>query len=567
VRKAHYREGRSPEIGRAKTVIIHSETAREPVGIVSEIVSRVSPEDDGERLVVLGPVYFRDKSWQHIKSIVLPVIDRITEGLNISKRHYEVSVVNAGATGASGTGIEIGGFSADLPLALAILSSSLQLAIRQDVVSTGHIASLAGDVAPVRGLPAKLKAAIQAPGVSAFIVPDLDKDSSLKSLTPIEYQAAKESLLARKGEIRIYSIRTIFDAIKILMEDESIVLGSLKSGFFNMSATAGDTEGVLSRAIAHLAEGNEKRFWDALEHLILDHHTENAHSLLRSYADFHIRNHRYPEKLGEKLFRLVISLPPATRKLDYLFPLLPMASCIELSQHAKGNDHDDVRQLHKAAFGEGLDGLSHQVKETGAIQLSGDSGEKGLVEKIMAELSEDNLAEKVGQRYDEARGRFVMSSVTVKDGFEFNETITAFYAHMFRHTSSSAGSLERSALSSDALDLLEEAFGHKGGYRAALSEGKHGTNGGMRVVLDTITEHFKQKEKGKYINRVFKESIDPSDWDAKVRLTAALQERIEPYLPADLKGLPARKLARHWEEIIRCYVESMDKVSDLFKSL
>jgi hypothetical protein len=441
------------------------------------------------------------------------------------------------------------------------------VAIRQDVVSTGHVASLDGDVAPVKGISTKLGAAIQTPGVSAFIVPDLDKDRSMKLLTPLEYKGAQETLLARKGEIRIHSIRNIYDAIKILMDDESIVRGSLKSEFFDTNATASDTEGILSRVIAHLAVGNEKRFWDGLGDLILNHHIENAHSLLRTYADFHTRNQRYPEKFGEKLFRLAISLPPLTRNLDGLFPLLPMASCIKLSQHANENDHEDVRQLYKAAFNGRHGVLPRTVPRGETIPLEQGGDENDLIERVLEEISEENLTEKVALPVDEARLSYVSEKATVHDGFEFNDAITAFYVHMFRHIESPSGNMNRDALAAEAIDLVQRAFDQKGGYKAALAEGTHGANGGMRAVLDSMTERLKQEERAKCISRGFKEAIDPLDWDAKVRLMEVFIKRIEPELPPDLKDIPPKKLASHWETVLQCYAESRDRISDFLKRL
>jgi hypothetical protein len=557
-------ENKISAIGRTKTVLV-TESGTHSMGVVTEIIARASSGDGADRLTFIGPSNFDARSKKHLKSVVLPVVDAVTDRLGLPRRSFEVSVVNLGATASIGVGVGIGGFSADLPLLLALLSSSTGVAIRQDLVSTGHVASPDGDIASVRGIPAKLDAVLASPGVSAFVYPDLEKDSSLALLTPDEYHAAKESLLRHKGDIETYSVGDVHEALNIFMADESIVLGSMRTGFFDASASIGATQNPITKSIKLLVEGNEKRLWDAFEQYLLNGERKRARMLLDAYVDFHIKNERYPEGFGMKLFLLVISLPPSIRKLDDLFPLVSTESCINLSQYAKKSNHEDVRQLYKAASGEEFGASSRQTKSTGAIQLDEDSGEKGLIEKILAELSDDNLVQKIAHPIDEARGRFVMSSVTINDGFEFNETITAFFTHMFRHTSSPVGNLERSALSTDALELLEEAFEHKGGYRAALSEGRYGTNGGMRRVFDMITEHLKQKEKEKFIKRVFNESVDPSDWDAKVRLTEILQERIEPYLPDVLKGLPARKLAHHWEEIIRGYVESIDKVSDLIR--
>jgi len=553
-------------VGRAKTVIVYNR-GDNPVGILSEIVARVSSRDGTDRLVFRGPVYFDDRGLQHLHSIILPIVDRIMEYLDVPGKNYEISVVNLGATASAGKGIEISGFSADLPVLLALLSSSIRVGLRQDVVSTGHVASLDGDIAPVRGISEKLNAILASSDITAFVLPDLEKDRSLEVLTPVEYEAAKESLLRHKTDIKIHIIGGVHDAIRIFMTDESIVLGSLRVGFFDAKIAVTDSEGPVSRSVELLAKGNEERFWDILEHSLLNHSTEKARLLLQTYVDFHVRTQCYPENFGEQLFRLVISLPPSIRKFDDLFPLLPMDSCINLSQHAKKVDLDDVRQLHKAAFGEGFVSLPYSVDKTEKVSSHNMKRGNDRLERVLAELSEENLAEKVGLRLDEARLSYVTKTVTVRDGFEFNDAITAFYAHMFRHTSSPGGHAKRDALSADAIKLVEKAFEKKGGYKAALSEGKNGTNGGMRLVFDVMTEYLKQEEKGEYITMVFKVTIDPFDWDAKVRFMEAFMERIGPELPADLRDLPAKKLADNWETIIRHYVELKAKVSDLLKRL
>ena len=556
----------APLIGRTKTVIVYDEKDN-AVGIVSEIVARISSDNWAERLVFRGPVYFADRTLQHLYSIILPVVDRITEYLDVPRKKYEVSVTNLGASASAGKGIEISGFSADLPFLLTLLSSALQVGLRQDIVSTGHVASLDGDLAPVRGISVKLDAILASPGVTTFVLPELERDRSLELLTPFEYEAAKESILRHKRDIRIESIADVHDAVRAFTTDESIVLGSLKTGFFSSKAAFLVPNGSVGRTVKLLAEGNENRFWDFLECLLLNRRGKEARSLLQTYLDYHLRCERYPENFGEQLFRMVISLPPATRKLDGLFPLVSMELCIKLSQHAKQGDYDDVRQLHKAAFGEGLSVLASFEETFKAVSPLRDSPEKDMVDRFLLELSKENLARKFGWRLDEARRSYTGGTVIVRNGFEFNEAITAFHAHMLRHTSSPEGRVNQDALTAKAIDLVEKAFEGKGGYNGALSEGMFGTNGGMRRVYDMMTDYRKEKEKGDYIFALFNVLMDSRDENAKVRLMKAFMERVGPMLPAELRDLPTDQLARSWKKILICYIESIDKVSDLLKRL
>ena len=162
---------------------------------------------------------------------------------------------------------------------------------------------------------------------------------------------------------------------------------------------------------------------------------------------------------------------------------------------------------------------------------------------------------------------FVTNTVTVGDGFEFNEAISAFYGHILRHTGSLTGQANKDALTAEAIDLVTKAFQAKGSYRAALAQGMQGTKGGMRLVFDELTEYIKQKNTEKYIEMVFKQAISPLDWDTQVTLMETFKERIISDLPDDMKTMPAKQLAQHWEEVLRCYTESADKVKNLLKRL
>ena len=552
--------------GRAKIILLNDESGGHPVGIVSEVVVVPSAKDQEGRLAFRGPVKFKEKSNNHLHTVVLPLVDRITGALGLSEKSYEASIVNLGAAALSGLGMAVHGFSADLPVFLALLSSSLQVGLRQDMASTGHISSLDGDVAAVRGIPAKIEAALKYSGITGIVIPDLEQDGSLKVLTPGEYKAAKESLSACRGELKIHPIKDVHGALKVLMTPESVATGSLLTGFFDKTPALAPPESPTARALQFLTDGNERRFWEALEHFLLNRNHVKAKDLMQVFALHFINVCRYPENFGEHLHCLVVSLPPSTRKSDHLFPLLSADLCIKLSQNAAGPaDHDDIRRLYKAAFGEGLQDFSLRFDAFSPKQPPW--GEKETFEWICSAIDEDNLTEKISRPLDQARGSYIVDGVTVEDGLGFNEAVTAFYAHLFRHTGSPAGQMKKEAVCAEALDLVERAFSRRGGYRAALSEGKHASNGGMRLVFDLMTEHLKLKRKEDYVRMVFKEAMDALDWDAKVRVMRFFMDCIGPRLPADLRNLPPEQLALHWEEVVGHFVESLSKLKGLLKRL
>ncbi|MFC1895238.1 hypothetical protein ACFL0Q_01040 [Thermodesulfobacteriota bacterium] len=467
----------------------------------------------------------------------------------------------------AGIGTQISGFSADLPVLLAMISASLEMPLNQDVVSTGHVASLDGDLVCVRGIPAKLEAAIASKEISEFVIADLDREGSPKMLTPLEYKAAKEGIIRHEDDMKIHSVGNILDAFKVSFTDEAIVFGSLKSGFFCEETAKYESHTFTGRILDFFARNNEKKFWDVLEYSFLNLNLEKARTLLLTYVEFHIRNKRYPVNFGEDLFRLIVSLPPATRKLDDIFPLLPMELCIQVTQAATKNDHDDVRKLYKTVFGEGFREVFLPGGASETIPSIEKDEEEKIIDWLLNELSQENLSKKVGQSLDHARADYVTDRISVKDGFEFDETVTSFYGHMYRHAGLHTIPVDKNALSAEAIDLVTEAFSRIGGYNAALSEGKYATNGGMRMVFDTMTDYLKNKGRQKYIQRIFKSTIDPHDRDTQERLMKVFLLGIKHELPNDLKELSAKQLVPHWELILSVYAESMQKVTDLLKRL
>jgi len=92
------------------------------------------------------------------------------------------------------------------------------------------------------------------------------------------------------------------------------------------------------------------------------------------------------------------------------------------------------------------------------------------------------------------------------------------------------------------------------------------TQGGMRYVLDVLTEQFKMEEQEKHIDHVFKDALDPLDWNARVALIQALLDRLGPHLPPEIRSAPPERFARRWETIVRTYTQSLDHVKKALRA-
>jgi len=117
------------------------------------------------------------------------------------------------------------------------------------------------------------------------------------------------------------------------------------------------------------------------------------------------------------------------------------------------------------------------------------------------------------------------------------------------------------------LALLENAYGDAGGLAAARSEAKFALKGGMRRILDLMTERFKQEQRYKRVHRVLTEALDPLDWDRQLAFMSALLARLRPHLPNELCSADPARYVRRRDEIVRVYVDALDRIQDLMRTL
>ena len=551
--------------GRANTVLVfgHGDGAR---AVITTAVVCVRDKEGGERVRFTGPATFEKKTKEHIVGVVLPAADNVFKALNVPERCFDISVVNLDAASITDIGLNISGFSADVPILLAILSASLEMSVPEDLVSTGHVASSDGDIRMVRNISAKIAAAVKAQSIHRFIHPEIAQESPLDCLSPGERQRAADGLARAKADIKAIAVRDIGELVHAVFSDEQAVLSSLRQGFYTVPVSPTAKTGI-GRAVEFLAQDNERRFWAVLEHQLLQGRNSDAKGLLLALAQFQIDRKTYPKALGHDLLRLVQSLPPETRRLKLDRPLIAMSECIQLSQFAKEPDHEDVRLLFRADFGEKILHAPMIGNSTVPAEGTGTDHVKGTLQAILPEISADRLTNLIGLPIDSARAAYIMDSVTVNSYEEFNDTIASFFLHLVRHTRKLSEPVDLEAAGAEAFALIERTFSKKGGLHTALAEAQNAINGGLRFVLDMVTEEFKREEQEKHINRVLKSALDPLDWKGKVGLMGALLKRLEPHLEPRIASQPPERFAVHYELIIRTYVESLERVNSVFRSL
>ena len=190
------------------------------------------------------------------------------------------------------------------------------------------------------------------------------------------------------------------------------------------------------------------------------------------------------------------------------------------------------------------------------------------IRSLLIELEEKTIAQKIGIPHDEARMRYPLRSNTVGNFDEFSWVIGDYYNHHFTNCVSSGGMLSETEASSRAKELLEQEYRRRrGDIVTAYNDSHDGTNGGLRVVLDTIAEALKAKSVERYIRDAFDRYVAPSSWEQKVDIIRQFIAQFGDHLASSIRSDQPERYAQNYQELIHSYVTALQNTSSIFRRL
>jgi hypothetical protein len=126
-------------------------------------------------------------------------------------------------------------------------------------------------------------------------------------------------------------------------------------------------------------------------------------------------------------------------------------------------------------------------------------------------------------------------------------------------------SVDMNRVRDDAVALVERTFADKGGVNAAMNEVCDAIHGGMKFILDCLTEQFKTESQSRHVNRVLRDALGPLNRQAQVSFISALLKRLTPHLPQEIAAASPERFIDHYEIIVKAYVKSLDKINEVFR--
>ncbi|MDD3558268.1 MAG: hypothetical protein PHW27_06795 [Melioribacteraceae bacterium] len=545
-------------IGRAKTVLVSGEGS----AAITDIIAKTVEEKNSQKLYFSGSVNFDEPVKDHIRSTILYCVNQIGQSLKIPIQSFEISAVNIGASSSSDIGLSIAGFSADVSIFIAMLSASMKLPLEQHILFTGHIASKEGDISQEKLLGAKSEAAVIDKGVSTFVFPSLESDSSLEILKPKEFENSISAIKSCRGKIRLIAVQNTLELIRKTLSDESIVLSSFNCNFFR---TKFDEIQIANHEplLSFFLEDNTKRYWKSLEYRLINKNVKKNHLLLNAFVDYHIRMKKYPSNFGRKLNELVLSLPYSVKKKKELFPLIKKDKFIQMIHHAKENDHDDISELHKVLY-ESIEGKIKFKKSLEEVKVE-ERDESDRLDYILDQINPDFIDLHITKPIDEARASYVIENIQAENYDNLLNTITAFFIHIYRHTNNHLVDISNEKFNIEALELFKNTFPKQSEFKEAVSIALNGNKGGLRYILDMIAKYLKKETRDKHIFAIINDAINPLDYELKKRLIEKIMDREKDRLKLNHDKMNAEQYVENYIAIIQEYAQSKNSLNRIFK--
>ena len=190
------------------------------------------------------------------------------------------------------------------------------------------------------------------------------------------------------------------------------------------------------------------------------------------------------------------------------------------------------------------------------------------IEALLEELEERTIAKKVGIPNDNARISYALKSNTVDNFDEFSRIIGEYYNHHFTHCVSRGGDLSTSEAAGRAKEILEREYRRRDGdIVSAFDDAHEGTNGGLRIVLDTIAESIKAESVERYIRDVFDRHVAPNAWDKKVEIIRQFINQTGVNFDSPLNKDKPEQYAQTYQKLIRSFVNGLQRTSSIFRQL
>ena len=191
------------------------------------------------------------------------------------------------------------------------------------------------------------------------------------------------------------------------------------------------------------------------------------------------------------------------------------------------------------------------------------------ISALLAELSEQTIAQRIAIPHDEARMQFGLRSNTVRTFDEFSRICRDYYNYHFTRCVTRGGSLSPSEAWHLAKRMIERGAPERErrDIVAAFKDARDGTNGGLRHTLDLIADGLKNQSIQGYVTDVFDRHVTPDSWREKVETVrdfiAHCGVDLSPFVETD----QPERYAQDFRPIVSAFVAGLQETAGVLRRL
>jgi len=190
-----------------------------------------------------------------------------------------------------------------------------------------------------------------------------------------------------------------------------------------------------------------------------------------------------------------------------------------------------------------------------------------VLNRILDELDEHYIVKYVTQKIGDANIQYHLRKNTVSSDTEFDDVIADYYHFMFGRCISRGASLPRAEAAGRAKEIIFGEYQRKRMNKLdAYRNGKDGTNGGMRAILDIIYHHIDDQATEYHIRDVIDRYVRPSAFHEQVALVREMLTS-SPMRSSSIDEAHPERYARDYEELVRILMQGRKSFGSVFRRI
>lgn len=183
-------------------------------------------------------------------------------------------------------------------------------------------------------------------------------------------------------------------------------------------------------------------------------------------------------------------------------------------------------------------------------------------------LAEQEMTDRVAVPHDDARARYALERNRASTFQEFTDVITRYYLYHYSTCVAPGAKLAVSQARSEVKQLLESRLRRgEGDIVTYFVRARDGTEGGLRVILDTIAEGLKAQAVANYVRDVFDCHVEPNCFEDKVEMIRQFIKACGDSLSSSIRADQAERYATNYQELINDFLRALRGTSAMFRRL